>query len=480
MGYLERLDSYKDEMLETLAGSISKPSVKGEAVKTKEGEVLPFGTGVHEALIHMLERGKEMGFDVCNDDNYAGHIEWKAPEGPDKKAGYFGVIGHIDVMPEGTGWSTDPFVMADKEDGFVYGRGVSDDKGPVVASLYALKALKEEGLEPKMDIRLVLGCDEESGDISANHYTANFGHPALGFTPDAAFPVVNGEMGILVFELAQKFTSKPSKDDLRLTRLEGGTAHNAVPATARAVVSGSKENYEKIAEKAVLYSAETGYELKTKKQGSSMIIEAYGVAAHGARPDAGLNAVSIMMDFLGRISFASEELNDYIAFYNEHIGFDLHGERIGCGFEDGPSGPLIFNVGIANISEDIASVSVNIRYPVSYTEEDVLSGIETSIGESRIGVITRMLQKPIYRDADDELTRELMNAYVDETGDTESGHITFAGGTYAKMFDNILAFGALFPGEEDTMHQADEKLSKDSLMKMARIYARAIYSLCCK
>ena len=253
-----------------------------------------------------------------------------------------------------------------------------------------------------------------------------------------------------------------------------------MPATARAVVSGSKENYEKIAEKAVLYSAETGYELKTKKQGSSMIIEAYGVAAHGARPDAGLNAVSIMMDFLGRISFASEELNDYIAFYNEHIGFDLHGERIGCGFEDGPSGPLIFNVGIANISEDIASVSVNIRYPVSYTEEDVLSGIETSIGESRIGVITRMLQKPIYRDADDELTRELMNAYVDETGDTESRHMTFAGGTYAKMFNNILAFGALFPGEEDTMHQADEKLSKDSLMKMARIYARAIYSLCCK
>ncbi|MBQ9272675.1 MAG: Sapep family Mn(2+)-dependent dipeptidase, partial [Mogibacterium sp.] len=314
MGYLERLESYNEDMLKSLSEAIAKPSVKGDPVKTKDGEILPFGAGVHEALTYMLALGKELGFDTYNDENYAGHIEWKAK---DNAEGYFGIVGHIDVVPVGTGWKTDPFVMTDKGDGFIYGRGTSDDKGPVIASLYAMKALKDEGFEPAMNIRLVLGLDEETGSISADHYTENCGQPLMGFTPDADFPLVNGEMGILVFELAQKFTSKPGKDEMRLTKLEGGTAHNAVPALAKAVVTGNKEHYELISERAKLYAEETGSKLKTKKQGSSLVIEAEGVAAHGAHPDLGLNAVSIMMDFLGRISFANEELNEFIAFYNE-------------------------------------------------------------------------------------------------------------------------------------------------------------------
>ena len=477
MGYLERIDAYKDEMLDALAESVSKPSVNAAPVKTKDGEILPFGQGVHEALISMLNKGKELGFDTYNDDNYAGHIEWKSETGGDE---YFGIVGHLDVVPVDSGWKTDPFEMTGKGDGFVYGRGTSDDKGPVVACLYALKALKDEGLKPKMNVRLVLGLDEETGHISAEHYTEHCGHPALGFTPDADFPLVNGEMGILVFELARKFSSKPGKDDLRLTKLEGGTAHNAVPAYAKAVIAGSKDQYDLIADRARLFCEESGYKVKTRKQGSALTVEAFGVAAHGAHPELGLNAVSILMDFLGKISFASEELNEFIAFYNDNIGFDLHGERIGCYFEDKPSGPLIFNVGVANINEDIASVAVNIRYPVSCTDEQVLSGIESVLGESRVGIVTRMVQYPLYMDMDHPMVVKLMQAYIDETGDTEAQPMTIGGGTYAKMFNNILAYGAAFPEDENTMHQADEKFSVASFMKMARVYARAVESLCCE
>ncbi|MBE6018921.1 MAG: dipeptidase PepV [Clostridiales bacterium] len=477
MGYLERLDSYKEDMLRTLGETVSKPSVKADPVRTADGKVWPFGQGVQEALECMLQIGEAEGFSTCNDDNYAGHIEWKANEGSD---GYFGIVGHLDVVPVGTGWSTDPFTMVDKGDGFVYGRGTSDDKGPVVACLYAMKALREEGYEPKMDIRLVLGLDEETGHISAEHYVESFGHPAMGFTPDADFPLVNGEMGILVFELARKFTSKPGKDDTRLTKLEGGVAHNAVPAYAKAVITGSKEHYEVIIDRARLFTEETGYRLKAKKQGTSLVIEAFGTAAHGAHPELGLNAVSILMDFLGRISFTSEETNDFIAFYNDNIGFDLHGERMGCFFEDEASGPLIFNVGVANINEDIATVSVNIRYPVSCTDAQVMGGIESVLEGTPVGIVTRMVQEPIYRDLDDPMVKDMMQAYVDETGDTEAKPMTIGGGTYAKMFNNILAFGAAFPEDENTMHQADEKFSVDSFMKMARVYARAIESLCCE
>ena len=477
MGYLERIDAYKDDMLKALAESVSKPSVKADPVKTKDGELLPFGQGVHEALISMLEKGKELGFDTYNDDNYAGHIEWKSENGGDE---YFGIIGHLDVVPVDNGWATDPFVMTDKGDGFLYGRGTSDDKGPVVASLYALKALKDEGLKPKMNIRLVLGLDEETGNISADHYTEHCGHPALGFTPDADFPLVNGEMGILVFELARKFSSRPGKDDLRLTKLEGGTAHNAVPAYAKAVIAGSKNQYDLIADRAKLFCEETGYRLKVKKQGSSLVVEAFGTAAHGAHPDLGLNAVSILMSFLGNIGFSNEDLNEFIAFYNEKIGFNLHGEQIGCFFEDEPSGPLIFNVGVANINEDIASIAVNIRYPVSFTDRQVLEGIESVLEGSPLGIVTRMVQEPLYKDLDDPMVVAYMNAYIDETGYSDAQPMTIGGGTYAKMFNNILAYGAAFPEDENTMHQADEKFSVNSFMKMARVYARAIASLCCE
>ena len=476
MGYSERLDSYKEDIIRTLGESVSKASVASEPVKTPEGETYPYGKGVQEALDHMLKIGEEMGFETYNDDNYAGHIQYSSPEGG---GGYFGIVGHLDVVPAGTGWTNDPFTMTEK-DGFLYGRGTSDDKGPVVACLYALKALKDEGIVPKKDIRLVFGLNEEVGAESIVHYVESCGVPAEGFTPDANFPLVNGEMGILVFDLAQKFTAKPAKDELRLTKLEGGTAHNAVPAAAKAVVAGSKEQYDLIAGRAGLYAEETGHKIRTKKQGSSLVIETEGKAAHGAHPQLGLNAVSILMDFLGRIGFANEEVNDFIAFYNDFIGFDLHGERIGCSFEDGPSGPLIFNVGIANINEELATVAVNIRYPVSCTDDQVIRAMEEAIGSDRVGIVGRMVQKPIYVEPDDPKVVAMMEAYRKHTGDTGSQPFTTGGGTYAKMVGNILAFGALFPGEENTMHQADEKLSIESLMKMAHIYADAIYSLCCE
>ena len=476
MSYSERLDSYKEEMLRTLGESIAKPSVNAEAVRTPEGEIYPYGIGVQEALEHMLKTGEEMGFETVNDENYAGHIEYSAPDGGDE---YFGIVGHLDVVPVGTGWTNDPFTMVEK-DGFLYGRGVSDDKGPVVACLYAMKALKEEGIVPHTNIRLVLGLNEEVGDESAVHYVERFGDPKLGFTPDSDFPLVNGEMGIMAFDIAQKFTAKPAKDELRLTKLEGGTAHNAVPAVAKAVVAGSSEQYDLIAGRARLYAEETGYKVKTKKQGSSLVIETEGVAAHGAHPELGLNAVSILMDFLGRIGFANEEVNEFISFYNEHIGFDLHGERMGCCFEDGPSGPLIFNVGVANINEEIASVTVNIRYPVSCTDDQVVAAMEEVIGSGRTGILIRMVQKPLYVEPDDPAVITMMEAYRKHTGDTESQPATVGGGTYAKMFANTLAFGPMFPGEENTMHQADEKLSVESLVKMAHIYADTVFGLCCK
>lgn len=479
MGYLERLESYKEDMLRTLKESVSMPSVKSEPVKTSEGEILPYGRGVHDSLMHMLGAGAALGFESHNVDNYAGYIDFKVADDKAAEAKTCGIVGHLDVVPVGTGWETDPFEMVEN-DGCLFGRGTADDKGPVVACLYAMKAIKEEGIELKNNVRIVLGLDEETGDSSIQYYLERHGHPDMGFTPDGDFPIVNGEMGIMVFDLARKFTGAPAKEDLRLTKLEAGTAHNMVPGDARAVIAGDKKYFDLIIDKARAYAAETGYTIKAKKQGNSLVVEAKGMAAHGAHPDLGLNAISIMMEFLGRVSFANEELNDFIAFYNDHIGFDLHGERFGVNFEDNQSGPLILNVGIANINEELASISINIRFPVTYSDVDLAIGLEGCTRDTSIGIITRMVQNPIYMDLNKPMVKKMLKAYREETGDTESAPIVQAGGTYAKMVNNILCYGGMFPGEEDTMHQAGERLSIESFMKMARIYARAIHSLCCE
>jgi len=481
MGYIDLLNSYHEEMKKTLGESIAYPSVLSDAVRTADGEILPYGRNVHDCFLHMMSVGESMGFTTYNAENYGGHIEFPASEEAhrDGVPETFGIITHLDVVPEGSGWEHEPFKMAE-DNGFLYGRGTSDDKGPLVACLYAMKALKEAGVKPKKNIRLVMGLDEETGCTGMPKYLELAGEPDQSFTPDAEFPVLNGEMGILIFDLARKMTRQTSKEGIRLTKLEGGTAANAVPRTAKAVITCDEEIYNHIKDRLAQYVLETGYDIKIKKQGSSYVIETVGKASHGSRPAAGLNAITILFDFLGRLQFENDEINEFIAFYNEHIGFDFHGERLGCEFEDEPSGKLIVNVGMVAINEDIAQLTLNIRYPVSNTDEEVYAGIESIIGDSKIGIVKDTLMEPLYFEPDDPFVVTLMEKYVQETGDTESRPITFGGGTYAKTVKNCVAYGALFPGETDTMHQADERMSEDSFYKMARIYANTIYSLCCE
>lgn len=476
MNYLELLESYKEDMLGTLNELVSYPSVVSDAVRTEEGEVLPFGRKVHDAYVYAMKTGEEMGFDTFNADNYGGHIEYKS-ENDDAEV--FGITVHVDVVPAEKEWQDEAFQMVEK-DGFLYGRGVSDDKGPLVASLYAMKAIKESGAKLNKNVRLILGLDEETGKSGMKSYIEMAGQPDLGFTPDGEFPLVNAEMGILIFDLAQKLTRQSSKDGLRLTKLEAGTAPNAVPGTAKAVLAADEKIYELVRGKAEQYTLETGYKLSIKKQGTSLVVEAFGKTAHGAHPELGLNAISIIMGFLGRLQFLNDEVNQFIDFYNDNIGFDLHGERMDCEFSDKESGKLIFNVGMISVNEDIASMTINIRYPVTVSSDDVYSGIEAKLENSRIGLVKGMDDKPIYLSDDDPLVESLMRAYREETGDTESKPLVMAGGTYAKDMNKTLAFGAMFPGEEDTMHQNFEKKSIDLLMKAARIYARAIYSICCE
>ena len=473
MEYEKFLEQNKEEMIGSLQSLLQCQSEQESPVKTPEGEVYPFGEGVQKAFAAFLSIAESMGFETYNADNYGGHVDF--PGNGDK---IFGILGHLDVVPAGSGWDFDPYGGSLAE-GKIYGRGTTDDKGPLISCLYAMKALKEAGFQPKATIRLILGLDEESAWKGMDYYFSKVRKPDFGFTPDADFPVINGEKGILVFELARKFATSQTKG-LRLRSMKGGAAANSVADYCRVVIRNQKDDgapYVKVREEIAAFREETGYKIHARGMGKSLEITAEGISAHGAKPETGLNAISIMMAFLGRLNFVDEDHNDFIDFYNKYIGFCLDGEKLGINFEDEASGKLVFNVGMAEMNEKAASLTINVRYPVSMTGEDVYTGMAETLEKYNLGVLKLKDQAPVYKDPEDPLIKTLVEIYRKHTGDTESRPMVIGGGTYARAAENIIAYGALFPGDEDLMHQKNECLSIERLMQMTKIYAEAIYKL---
>ena len=465
------LEKNREDMISALQQVVRVNSEEGESFIGADNKVHPFGQGVGEALETTLEIGRSLGFETKNVDNYGGHIDF-----PGTGEKIMAVIGHLDVVPAGNGWTYPPY-GGEIHDGKLYGRGTSDNKGPVISCLYAMKALKDAGYVPSATIRLILGLDEETDWKGMEYYFSKEKRPDLGFTPDADFPLINGEKGMLIFEFAKKF-GKNSANGLELRSVKGGNAPNSVADACRAVVnSPDTEKYDGIRKLAEAFKEETGYKISCRGMGKSLEITSAGVSAHGAKPCAGLNAISIMMMFLGRLNFVNEEQNDFIDFYNRYIGFCLDGEKLGIKLSDDKSGDLVFNVGMAEMDREAGKFTINIRYPVTFSEDKIYGQMEPILERYDIGLVKLSSKDPLYMEPDSLMVRTLLEIYRKHTGDNDSQPLVIGGGTYARATPGIMAFGALFPGDEDVMHQKDEYIDLDRLMLMTKIYAEAIYKM---
>lgn len=465
------LEKNREDMISALQQVVRVNSEEGESFIGADNKVYPFGQGVGEALETTLEIGRSLGFETKNVDNYGGHIDF-----PGTGEKIMAVIGHLDVVPAGNGWTYPPY-GGEIHDGKLYGRGTSDNKGPVISCLYAMKALKDAGYVPSATIRLILGLDEETDWKGMEYYFSKEKRPDFGFTPDADFPLINGEKGMLIFEFAKKF-GKNSANGLELRSVKGGNAPNSVADACRAVVnSADTEKYDEIRKLAEAFKEETGYKISCRGMGKSLEITSVGVSAHGAKPCAGLNAISIMMMFLGRLNFVNEEQNDFIDFYNRYIGFCLDGEKLGIKLSDDKSGDLVFNVGMAEMDREAGKFTINIRYPVTFSEDKIYGQMEPILERYDIGLVKLSSKDPLYMEPDSLMVRTLLEIYRKHTGDNDSQPLVIGGGTYARATPGIMAFGALFPGDEDVMHQKDEYIDLDRLMLMTKIYAEAIYKM---
>jgi len=384
----------------------------------------------------------------------------------------------LDIVPEGSGWSHDPY-GGDIADGKIYGRGTIDDKGPAAAAIYALKAVVDSGVKFNRRVRIIIGCDEESGRWGCmKHYFKHAEAPMCGFSPDADFPIINSEMGILIFNLEKEF--EPNGDSccggLRIKRIQGGNKVNMVPDYCECELEMKKDFTDRVIKTVEYMKNEQNKKLELEIRDDKCIIKSYGVSAHGAIPGKGVNAISQLISCICKLPLCVSEQTEYVNFLNSSIGMETDGKSFGVAMSDEISGNLVFNLGTIDMNEKKGSVGINIRYPVTKTGKEVYDIIRRKSSEAGIKVIEDNGQDPLYVPADNFMIKILQKVYENVTGQ-KADLISIGGGTYARAIKNAVAFGPLFPGKEETAHQKDEYIEVDDLMKCTKMFAEAIYEL---
>ncbi|KJR48000.1 hypothetical protein UF75_1582 [Desulfosporosinus sp. I2] len=456
----QNIDSIKEDLVSAIRTCIQIKSVK-DVEHAAPGA--PFGPGIKEALEWTLALGEKFGFTVKNVEGYAGHIEMGEGE-------LLGILGHLDVVPEGDGWSVPPYSAAIK-DGKIYGRGALDDKGPTLTALFAMKAIKDAGIPLNMKVRLILGTDEESGWADMDYYLKQEQVPKLGFAPDAEFPLIHAEKGILHLELSQsQISSLP-----HLVHIQGGERANVVPDLCEVTLKGISE--ELIAKSLRGFPFPEGVSGMLDNQASDQEIRLFfnGVGAHGSLPQNGKNAVIYALQFLRTLPLDTKEqhLIDKILKFP---GTGFYGEGFGITLSDEPSGKLSLNLGILELSSDQMRYVIDIRYPVTYKRDDVLLPIERIAKTEKLTLNVLSHQAAHHVPKDSALVQSLLKAYSDVTG-LESFAFAIGGGTYAKALPQGVAFGPVFPGEPEVIHCPDEYISIDNLLLTTKVYAQAILNL---
>lgn len=432
-----------------LKALVDIPSVEAPA----DGAGAPFGREVQRALHQALAICQDMGLVTCDLDGYCGYADLVGAS-----AEQVGVLGHLDVVPaDPADWSHPPY-CSETVDDRIYGRGTLDDKGPMLAALYGAKALKEAGIPLTKTVRFIFGCNEETGMACMEHYLQCCPPPSCGFTPDAEWPLIVGEKGIMHYTLSAAW--EKAECGARLRRLDCGSAANVIPARAEAVLLDLAGE---------LPAAEG---ITIARSGNETRITAAGVAAHASTPEEGDNALAKLLRYLAGLSFAPAAAKDAVERLARLTVDDCHGTGFGVAGQDELSRTTHAPT-VCHFTEEGFSLTCDMRFRLSDRSEKYLT-LLSALAE-REGFVFHPLtyQDPLYLGAEHPLADKLLESYRDVTGNM-APPIIIGGGTYAKVMPNFLAFGPEPYGEPARAHQADEHITRRELLEAAKIYARAI------
>ena len=425
----EYLNAHKQEMTDFLAELVAVPSVQGEA---EEG--FPFGKEPARALEIMLKKCEEFGFSVENTDNYAGSADING------LATELAVLTHLDVVPAGPGWTTDPFVLRSEPDtDKLVGRGAIDDKGPAVAALFAARAVKELGYPLKKGIRLIFGTNEENGSADLAYYRKKHELPPMVFTPDGEYPLINAEKGMLRVYFSAEFNDG---------FIKGGEVINAVPEICT-------------------------FDLRTNENGGDVLTygKHRGRAAHASTPEKGVNAITEFLKLQSPLNPVVERLSELFPHG------EFNGKSCGLGFRDDISGDMTCVLSLLNTENGRLCGGIDIRFPLDRTKAEISDIICGKLREAGFDIDSCEGVEPHCTDENSCFVQTLLRVYEKVTGD-KGRCIAIGGGTYVHEIEGGVAFGAEFPNEDGHMHCPDEFITTENLLKNAEIMAEAMAELC--
>lgn len=454
------IDEYFDQMITALQGLMRIDSSLDEEHVAPGA---PFGPGCRQALDYMLEHAQQLGF-TCKDlDGYAGYAKF----GP-KMQGVVGVLTHLDVVPAvPEGWRHPPFAAVIEGDK-LYGRGSEDDKGPLMAALYAMRALKESGLPVNKEIRLIAGCDEETGSRCIKHYLAEEGQFDYGFSPDGLFPIYNAEKGI-----ARIFLSKPFDTQNSVIRqIGGGTKVNMVPDAAQAMVDADML----LQLQASITRQRLGDDILLTETAEGVLVQAQGVTVHSMEPEKGKNALLLLLAMLAGLEKPDDQALQTVQYLSLIGGLDSDGAAMGIAARDDISGPLTMNLAVIGVEDGRITVKIDVRYPVTHDWDTLLAQLQKAAADGGFDFHLAQHKKPLYVPADTPFIKALVQAYEETVGE-RAELLSMGGGTYCRFVENTVSYGPVFPGHAFTAHRDDEFIKLEDLRLAAKVYAQALFLL---
>lgn len=440
MNFIEAYQKYRDEIIYHTMELVKINSVLVEN-EIVDGKKYRFGIGAYKSLQYVLDLGTKMGFVTKDIDGICGHIEYGHGDE------IFGVLCHVDVVPAEGSWTNPPFepVIRDNK---IYGRGTSDDKGPAICSLYALKALKDLGIDFNKRIRLIIGTDEETGSRGLARYLEVEQMPTYGISPDADFPIIYGEKGMITFDIVGK-----NGESIKAT---GGVRYNVVAPSVKVIIDGDLRK-----------SCKVNLEIDDEIENDVIIIK--GKSAHAMEPNNGINAIKRFAQIF------REYINvDLVRFINDKL-LNTRLKDMGLDITDDEMGDLTMNMGLLSLDSE-ARLGINIRYPKNLNYSEFINKFIEIAGEYNLHLENVSNSKPHYINPKSEFIQILHDSYLKYTNDY-SPLKTIGGGTYARALKNAVAYGVLFPGDKEMAHETDEFIDIDKLMLAGVIITDAIYSM---
>ena len=456
------IDEHEQELIEDVKTLCRINSVNGAYSVGK-----PYGEGPYNALMAAMGICERYGFSTMNYDDYVIAADLNNGE----KA--LDILAHMDVVAAGEGWTvTDPFDPIVK-DGRIYGRGTSDDKGPAMAALYAMRAVKDLGIPVSKNCRLILGSDEERGSSDLPHYYAVENEAPMTFSPDSEFPVTNVEKGHLNLTVYAEIDEEEAAD--HIVEIWGGDTTNILPGKAYAIVKGLDDDL--IRKEAEAVAKETGVSFRVSATSKGFRIDAEGKAAHAAHPEDGKNAMLALLKLINRLPLTACELTRLLKSLEGLFPYgDCYGKALGAELSDELSGPTTVSANILRVDGCSIKLDVDCRTAASSTEANTIAPVLANI--KKAGFECRYTAKAAHVvDGDSDFIKTLLSCYEDVTG-LKGKLISTGGGTYVHDLKNGVAFGAVGESTDTNMHGADEFMPIDELKDAAVIYALCISELC--